>query len=189
MSNLFLGLSTDYCTFHAKKWQHAITGGLKATSRRQLESEAAVPPLRAHTARLQLQARTRMEASGVQTEIRDACDRLKRQLAQRPGRRRRTHVSPGQARHRWAKSILWPQRALESTKGCLGLPPWADRHPSVTPPPGAPPPPPPPPTDCLARPPAGRTVVLGTMARTPRRPPTTNPATGPRSRRGRQLEV
>ena len=44
-----------------------------------------------------------------------------------------------QARHRWAESILWPQRPLESTKGSLGLPPWADSHPAVTPPPGTPP--------------------------------------------------
>ena len=117
----------------------AVTSGFRATSRKQLESEAAVPPLRAHMARLQLQARARMEASGVQAEIQEACERLKRQLAQRPGRRRRAYISPGQARHRWAKSILWPQRALECTKGCLGLPPWADSHPAATPPPGTPP--------------------------------------------------
>ena len=117
----------------------SVTGGFRATSRKQLESEAAVPPLRAHMARLQLQARARMEASGVRTEIQEACEQLRRQLARRPGRRRRTYISPGQARHCWAESILWPQRPLESTKGSLGLPPWADSHPAATPPPGTPP--------------------------------------------------
>ena len=63
----------------------SVTGGFRATSRKQLENEAAVPPLRAHMARLQLQARARMEASGVRTEIQEACERLKRQLARRPG--------------------------------------------------------------------------------------------------------
>ena len=117
----------------------SVTGGFRATSRKQLESEAAVPPLRAHMARLQLQARVRMEASGVRTEIQEACERLKRQLARRPGRRRRAYISPGQARHRWAESILWPQRPLESTKGSLGLPPWADSRSADTPPLGTPP--------------------------------------------------
>ncbi|KAI9749063.1 MAG: hypothetical protein M1815_002769 [Lichina confinis] len=74
-----------------------VTGGFKATSRRQLESEAAVPPLRAHMARWQLQARTRMEASGVRAEIREACDRLRRQLAQWLGRHHHAHISPAQA--------------------------------------------------------------------------------------------
>ena len=101
----------------------SVTGGFKATSRRQLESEAVVPPLRAHIARLQLQARARMEASGVQAEVREACDRLRRHLTPRRGRRRRAGTSPGQARRLWAKSILWPGRVLEATTGHLGTPP------------------------------------------------------------------
>ena len=117
----------------------SVTSGFRATSQKQLESEAAVPPLRAHMAQLQLQARAQMEASRVQAEIQEACEQLKRQLAQHPGRRCRAYISPGQARHRWAKSILWPQRALESTKGCISLPPWADSPPAATPPPGTPP--------------------------------------------------
>ena len=36
----------------------SVTRGFRVTSRKQLESEAAVPPLRAHMARLQLQAHT-----------------------------------------------------------------------------------------------------------------------------------
>ena len=59
----------------------SVTGGFRVTSRKQLESEAAVPPLRTHMARLQLQAHTRMEASGVWAEIQEACSRIRRQLA------------------------------------------------------------------------------------------------------------
>ena len=114
----------------------AVTSGFRTTSQKQLESEVAVPPLWAHMAQLQLQAHTQMEASGVQAEIQEACEQLKCQLAQRPGQHCQAYISPGQARHHWAKSILWPQRALESTKGCLSLPPWADSHPAATPPPG-----------------------------------------------------
>ena len=60
-----------------------VTSGFKATSQQQLEAEVAVPPLRAHIARLQLQACARMEASGVQAEIQEACARIQRQLAPR----------------------------------------------------------------------------------------------------------
>ena len=59
----------------------SVNGGFRVTSWKQLESEAAVPPLRTHMARLQLQARTRMEASGVWAEIQEACSRIRRQLA------------------------------------------------------------------------------------------------------------
>ena len=61
------------------------TGGFKATSWRQLESEAAVPRLRAHIVRLQLQAHPWMEVSGMQVEIQEACNRIRQQLALRRG--------------------------------------------------------------------------------------------------------
>ena len=46
-----------------------------------------------------------------------------------------------------------------------------------------------PPTNSLAGPPAIRAMVLGEMAQAPRWAPTANPAAGPRSWRGRQLEA
>ena len=57
---------------------HSVTRGFRVTSWKQLESEAAVPPLRTHMAQLQLQAHTRMEASGVRVEIQEACSRIRR---------------------------------------------------------------------------------------------------------------
>ena len=59
----------------------SVTGGFRTTSQKQLESKATVPPLWAHMAQLQLQVCARMEASGVWTEIQEACKQLKCQLA------------------------------------------------------------------------------------------------------------
>ena len=74
----------------------SVTGGFRATSQKQLESEVAVPPLQAHMAQLQLQACAWMEASGVQAEIQEACKQLKRQLAQCPGQHCQAYISTGQ---------------------------------------------------------------------------------------------
>ena len=107
-----------------------VTGGYKATSRQQLEAEAAVPPLRAHIARLQLQACARIEASGVQAKIQEACARIQRQLAPRRGRRRhRPGITPGQHHQQWAKTILWPRRTMEDSTARLGIPLWSDGPP------------------------------------------------------------
>ena len=79
----------------------SITGAFKATSRPVLEKETAVPPpppppppLCAHIARLQLQARARLEASGARQEIDEACDRVRRQLAPQRGWHRHTTTYP-----------------------------------------------------------------------------------------------
>ena len=58
-----------------------VTGVFKATSRQALEREAVIPPLCTHIARLQLQARVRLEASGAQQEIDEACNQVCRHLA------------------------------------------------------------------------------------------------------------
>ena len=58
----------------------AITRAFKATNRQVLEKEAAIPLLRAHIARLQLQSRARLEASGARQEIDWACHRLRSHL-------------------------------------------------------------------------------------------------------------
>ena len=54
-----------------------VTGVFKATSRSFLEKEAAVAPLRAHIAHLQLQTQARLEVSGARREISEACDRIR----------------------------------------------------------------------------------------------------------------
>ena len=123
-----------------------VTGVYKATSRKVLEQEAAVPPLRAHIARLQLQARARLEASGTHQETATACDQIRRHLAPRRGHHRTAGTTPGKTRHQWAKDILWRQQQwMEDTTTGLGLPPWSDNphqgpaqpsrhHPTPTPP-------------------------------------------------------
>ena len=106
-----------------------VTGAFKATSRQTLEHEAAVPPLRAHIARLQLQARARLAASGSPQEINIACRRLRGQLAPQRGPRRTPGPTPGNMKHEWARDILWrQQQRMEDISSNLGLPPWSD-HP------------------------------------------------------------
>ena len=163
-----------------------VTGSYKATSQQQLEAEAAVPPLRAHITCLQLQACARMEASGVQAEIQEACARIQCQLALRRGHQCRPGTTPGQNCQQWAKTILWPRRTMEDLTARLGIPLWSD----------GPPPPPrhhhaehPPSTVSLAGIPAGRTMVLGALAPTAWRPPTNNTDAGPGPQRRRQLEA
>ena len=164
-----------------------VTGGYKATSRQQLEAEAAVPPLRAHIARLQLQACARMEASGVQAEIQEACARIQRQLAPRRGRRcRRPGITPGQHRQQWAKTILWPRRTMEDSTARLGIPPWSDG-------------PPPPPAVTTPNTPLPRSVWQAYQLaeqwcwerwhQLHGGPPPNNTDTGPGPRRRRQLEA
>ena len=105
----------------------AVTGAFKATNHQALEKEAAIPPLRAHIARLQLQARARLEASGARQEIDGACRRLRGHLAPRHGPHRPAGHTPGKERRAWAKDILWQhQRHMEDISNKLGLPPWPD---------------------------------------------------------------
>ena len=85
-----------------------VTSGFKVTSQQQLEAKVAVPPLCTHITCLQLQACARMEASGVQAKIQEACTRIQCQLALRQGCRHHPGITPGQHCLQWAKTILWP---------------------------------------------------------------------------------
>ena len=116
-----------------QKCLRTVTGAFKATSRRFLEKEAAIPPLRAHIAHLQLQSRARLEASGARQEADRACRRLRSHLAPHHGPRRPAGSTPGKERHVWAKNILWHQQQhMEDISSNLGLPPWSDNPPQNT---------------------------------------------------------
>ena len=114
----------------------AVTGAFKATPRQTRETEAAIPPLRAHIARLQLQSRARLEASGARQEIDRACRRLRSHLAPHHGPHRPAGPTPGKARRTWARNLLWRrQQRMEDISSNLGLPPWSDNpHPDPPPP-------------------------------------------------------
>ena len=80
-----------------------IAGAYKATPTRMVEVETFVPPLDLYLNGRIAAFQKRLEDSGLDKEIRQACGEIRRRLRGKRGRRKAHCPTPGQRRREWVQ--------------------------------------------------------------------------------------